>query len=135
MADLGITAGNVLAGATATVVSGTSGGTITAGMACYYNATTKKWYPAQNDTAAHCDASGVSLNNASASQPVRIATAGPVTIGAVVAVGATYYVGAGAGGISADVPAMGEFNTHVGIATTAAIITVKFNASGVAAAA
>lgn len=133
MADLVITAGNVVADSAASKISGTAGETITAGMAVYQDTSTKKWMKALSDSAAHAAASGIALNGASLNQPLSILTEGTITIGATVTVGETYYVSNTAGGIIpyADLSAA-EYVTMIGIGLTASTIAVKFIASGVA---
>lgn len=134
MADISVTAASVVPGSDAIYVDGTAGETITAGMTCYKSTSDSKWYKADNnDTAAKAVVGGISLNGASLNQPIRIQTGGTITIGATVAVGTIYVQSTTAGGIapSADL-ATGNYVTILGVATTAAIIKLGLNVSGIA---
>jgi hypothetical protein len=134
MADLSITAANVTAAAGAVSAQQyTSGATITAGMAVYIDT-------AASNVAkiAHCETSaatavvkGIALNGASSGQPVNVAVSGALTIGATVAVG-TIYVLSTAGLIcpAADLVS-DDWVSVIGVATTAAIITINIQNSGV----
>lgn len=136
MADLTVTAANVLKGTGAVVESGTAGATITAGRAVY-KASDGKIYPtdASSATLAARKLGGVALNGASAGQPVDyMKPGGQITIGATMTAGVTYYLsGAAAGGICplADVGAT-EYLSIVGIAMSTTVLqTVAGGYSGV----
>jgi len=135
MADLTITAANVLAGVGADTENGTLGAAATAGQVLYKAAADGKWYLADNNAASAevRNARGIALNGGGAGQPVRVLLSGPVTIGATMTAGVAYYLSDTAGGICpvADVGA-GEYSCLIGIATTTAILDVKFQYSGVA---
>ena len=133
MADISVTAANVVPGSEAIYVDGTAGETITAGMTCYLGTDSKYYKADNNDTAAKAVVKGIALNGASLNQPIRIQTGGTITIGATVAVGTIYVQSTTAGGIapSADL-ATGNYVTILGVATTAAIIKLGLNVSGIA---
>lgn len=133
MADLVITAANVVAGTGAKKVSGTAGATITAGQVVYLDSTTSTYKLADTDsgTAAVRSPAGIALHAASASQPLTVLTSGPVTIGATVAVGDVYYLSGTAGGLApfADVAA-GDYPCIIGICTSTSVLDVKIHEAG-----
>lgn len=101
MSDLSITAANVAPGTGAQVEVGTAGETITQGMPCYLLSSDNRWYKSDNNASGKKTAGGISINAASAGQPISIQKAGQITIGATVAVGTSYYASDTAGGICA----------------------------------
>jgi hypothetical protein len=134
MADLSITAGNVLK-TSGSVTNGIAGATITAGQSVYLDTTTNKWKLAQCDgTAAEAGSGGigVALNGASDGQPLQVLTAGPYNPGATVTVGQTYVVPRTAGNIApiSDLASTDRV-TLLGVATTASELTLAPNVSGV----
>jgi hypothetical protein len=135
MADLTITAANVVAGSGAKKVSGTAGATVTAGQVVYLDAADGKYKLADCDssTAAVRSPAGVALHGASNNQPLTICTSGPVTIGATMTAGVTYYLSPNPGGIApvADILG-GDFPVIMGIATSATVLNVKIQEAGVA---
>ena len=134
MTDVSITPANVVPGANAVKERGTAGATITAGQAVYRHNTTKKYLLADTDsaTAAVRETRGIALNGASDGQPLTIQKGGLITIGGTVTPGVAYYLSGTAGGIApiADV-ASGDYPGLIGMATTAAIINITLNYSGV----
>ncbi|MBA15565.1 MAG: hypothetical protein CMN73_04335 [Sphingomonas sp.] len=136
MADLSITAANVVAGAGATVLhGGKAGATITAGQIVYLDASDRKYKlaDADSETAAIRLPSAVALNGASDGQPLSVLTEGPVTIGAPLTPGTAYYLSATPGGIApvGDLTT-GDYPTVIGIATSASVLDIGIKASGVA---
>ena len=134
MADLSITAANVVAGTGAAIRTGTAGATITAGQAVYLDRTTETWKLADTDsgTAAARAVEGIALNGASASQTVSVCTSGPVTIGATIAAGVFYYLSGTAGGICpvGDV-APGDYPAIIGYGISTSVLQVNIVTSGV----
>lgn len=134
MADLTITAASVVKGSGAGVDYGTAGATITAGQAVYKDSATAKYQLADSDsaTAAVRDPGGIALNGAANNQPLAVLTSGPVTIGATLTPGVAYYLSNTPGGICpvADVGA-GEYSVVIGMATSASVLDVDIQASGV----
>lgn len=124
MADITITAGNVLR-VSGDVVRGTSGATITAGHALYYDSAAGTYKLCDNDNASSTVRTffGIALNGASSGQPVDIQINGVINIGATVGVGTVYTTSATAGGIapSSDLSA-GEYTHIIGVAITTANI-------------
>jgi len=135
MADLSITAANVVAGSGAKKATGTAGATATAGQVAYFDTTDSKYKLADNNsaTAAVRSPAGFFLNGASNNQPVAIHTSGPLTIGATLTPGVAYYLSDTPGGVCpvADL-ASGEYPVLLGIATSASVLDVKIQEAGVA---
>lgn len=134
MADLVITAANVVAGSGASIKHGTAGAAITAGQQLYLDAATDTWKLADSNSAtvAARTPSATALHAAAAGQPVTVLTGGPVTIGATLTPGVGYYLSDTPGGICpvADVGA-GEVSTLIGFATSTTVLNVKYQSSGV----
>ncbi len=135
MADLSITAANVVAGGSSVTTDGTAGAAITAGQVVYRDATTGRYLLADNNsgTAAARSPAGIALNGAATGQPVEVLTRGAVTIGATLTPGVAYYLSATAGGICpvADLTT-GHYPTIMGIATSASVLDVLIHESRVA---
>jgi hypothetical protein len=134
MADLTITAANVVKGTGSTTETLISGATITAGQTIYKDASDSnkaKLYDADG-AAALRSFYGIALNGASSGQPVTVLTGGPITIGATVAVGVAYYGSDTPGGICpfADLEA-GDYPTIIGIGISTTQIKVQPIAAGV----
>ncbi|WP_297842915.1 hypothetical protein [uncultured Roseibium sp.] len=135
MADLTITAANVVKGVGAKTEAGTAGATITAGQAVYRDSADGKYKLSDADsaTAAVRGVRGIALNGASDGQPLTILKEGLLTIGATLTAGTMYYLSDEPGGICpvADL-ATGDYPTAIGIATSTSVLDVKINESGVA---
>ena len=135
MADLTITAANVVAGSGAVVTHGIAGEAITAGKVVYLSAATNRWMLADNNsgTAEARRAAGIALNGASLNQPIAIQTSGDITLGATLTAGAAYYLSDTAGGICpvADIGA-GEYVCLLGLAKTASVLAVGIQFPNVA---
>lgn len=135
MADLTITAASVLAGANSRQTDGIAGEAITAGKAVYKSSTTKKWMLADSNsaTAEAREAQGIALNGASLNQPLKIHTAGDITIGATVTAGVGYYLSDTPGGLCpvADVGS-GEYVNLIGLAKSTTVLAVDIQFPGVA---
>lgn len=135
MADLIITAANVIADSRARTTLGKAGATITAGQIVYLDSATATYKLADNNSATVAARSpvGVALNGASSGQPLVVAESGRVTIGATLTAGVAYYLSDTPGGLCpvADVGA-GEYSTIIGIAVSTTVMNVKIQESGVA---
>lgn len=135
MADITITAANVLAGGGAKQTSGIAGVAVTAGQVGYLDEATGTWKLADCDsgTAAARSPKGIFLHAAAAGQPVQVLTRGPITIGATLTPGVAYYLSGTAGGICpvADL-STGDYPTIIGIAKSATVLDVLIHESGVA---
>lgn len=136
MADLTITAANVVKGNGAKILSGTYGATVTAGQAVYADpADNGRFKPADSDsaTAAVRTPVGIALNSGSTGQPADIQTEGRISIGGTVVVGTIYVLSATAGGIApaADL-VTGDYVSVLGIGVSASQIDLNIHRSGVA---
>jgi hypothetical protein len=135
MTDISITAANVVAGAGAKAVNGTAGATITPGQVVYLDSATETYKLADCDsaTAEVRSPAGIALHGASTGQPLRVLTAGDITIGGTMTAGVAYYLSPTPGGIApvADVLS-GDHTVIVGLAESTTVLNVKFHESGVA---
>ncbi len=134
MANIVITAANCVKVAGNTEI-GTAGEAITAGTTCFMKSSDGKFWLADSDPTAVTGQTGINvvrgiaLNSAAANQPLTLQTDGTITIGGTVTVGKAQYLGpTGDGGITETVAdlASNDWVTVVGVATTAAIITLNF---------
>ncbi len=133
MADLSITAASVLAGAGSSISNGTAGGTVTAGQPVYQDVSDGNQWKAADANASILTAAaiGIALHASLDNQPLQVLTAGPITIGATVAIGTTYVLSSAAGGICPNLDATtGWYKTIIGVATSATVIQVTLNVSG-----
>jgi hypothetical protein len=133
MADLVITAANVLEGTQARKQTKAAGASITQGMSVYVDGS-DQLQPAQKGVdAATAAAVGIALGAGEAGQPVTYQSGGEMDVGATLTVGETYVVGAAGGGIApiGDVIAT-EFATILGVATAAGVLKMGVLQSGVA---
>lgn len=141
MADITVTASNVVAGAGAATTTGTAGAAIAAGEVVFLDATTTgKWQLADSDAATAAARGqganvGIALNSASANQPLVVQTSGPITLGAVLAAGQAVYLSATPGKLCplADLLA-GDYVTLLGLATSTSVLDLDIQYSGVASA-
>jgi len=134
MADLVVTAANVVADSSASRVTGQAGEAITAGRAVYLSAITKKWMLADSNsaTAEAKKAAGIALNGAALSQPLVVCTGGPVTMGATLVPGDPYYLSETPGGIQpATGLGAGENVCQLGLAISASVLNVAIQNPGV----
>ncbi len=135
MADISITAANVIPAANADKEQGIAGETIAAGKVVYKDLTTGKYQLADNNAGAEAARKprGVALNSASLDQPLMIMKSGDVTIGGTLTAGTTYYLSDTPGGICplADVGSA-EYACIVGIAKSTTVLALGIQYSGVA---
>lgn len=134
MADLTVTAANVLASATATIQYGKAGGTITAGMSVYKDAADGLIKPARANAAGTAELAGVAQNGAANGQPVAFVVGGDYNPGATVVVGKVYVLSAAVAGAIAPVDdlALGNRVSVLGVGVTTSSIRVRIINSGVA---
>ena len=80
MADISITAANVVAGANARTLDGIAGATITAGQLVYRDSVTGKYLLSDADSAtvAARSVDGIALNSASLNQPLGVQIDGEI---------------------------------------------------------
>ena len=136
MADLTVTAANVVKGSRAKIVSGTYGATVTAGQTVYADPADSDRYKladADSATAAVRATAGIALNSGSASQPADVQEGGRINPGATVVVGTIYVQSDTPGGImpAADLET-GDFVTVLGVGVSASQIDLNIHRSGVA---
>lgn len=136
MADLTITAADVVKGSSSSTDAGTAGASITAGQAVYKDTgDSDKWKLADNDDTALKAGSGglgIALHAASSGQPLTILLSGDLDVGATLTVGEVYVLSSTAGGICpvADL-GTGDYVTILGVATAADNLRVSKNVSGI----
>jgi len=134
MADLTITAANVVSGTNASRETGTAGETIAAGKTVYKSPTTGLWMLADSNSAtvAAKTAGGIALCGSSLNQPIVVHKGGDITIGATLTAGSRYYLSETPGGIQpeADLGA-GENVCLLGIAKSTTVLALSIQAPGV----
>ena len=135
MADLSITAANVVAGADSQTENGYAGATITQGQVVYLDTADNRYKLADSNGASALIRTprGIALNGGASGQPLAVLLRGDITIGATVTAGVAYYLSDTPGGICpvADVGS-GEYPCVVGIAKSASVLSVQITPSGVA---
>ena len=136
MADLTVTAANVVKGSDAKTQVGIYGATVTAGQTVYADPSdSNKFKPCDADsaTAAARVTRGIALNGGANNQPAAVQTDGLITIGAAVVAGTIYVQSDTPGGImpAADLEA-GDFVTVLGVGVSASQIALNIHVSGVA---
>lgn len=143
MADLSITAANVLAASGTRITWGTAGATLTAGKAVYMDAAdSNKLKACRSNTATRAACVGIALADAASGQPIPYAAADGtnLNVGATLAVGVLYAVSPTGTGNSghicpvADVVAEGTGNyvSTLGVATNTSNLKLRIENSGVA---
>ena len=119
MSDLSPTAADVIADASAVTEHGYFGSTAVPGDMLYKDSSDGLWKLADNDsaTSAAKTPQAMALNGGVSGQPVKVAKSGPVSMGAILTAGASYYLSSTAGKICplADI-GTGETATFIGIA-------------------
>lgn len=135
MADLTVTAANVVAGTDSVFEYGVLGATVTAGQVLYKDTTASDvWKLADNNgaTALIRTPVGIALNGGSSGQPVKVHKSGSYTSGATMTAGLAYYLSDTPGGLCpiADVGA-GEYVSFIGVATSTTVLKVNITVSGV----
>ena len=135
MADISITAANVLGSSTAVRLSQyKAGATITAGQIVYLNSS-NQWALLDLNAAATgngiTDVRGIAECGASSGQPLSVVTEdSDFTVGGTLTNGSALYGSTTAGGITHDVPGSGSYPVYVGQAKSTTKAVIKFNASG-----
>lgn len=134
MADLSITAANVIAASTARRKSGVAGATITAGQIVHISPTTGRYILSDADAAGIGDVTefAIALHGAADGQPLQVSTGGDITLGAVMTAGTSYYLSPVAGGIAprADI-LTGDNVILLGVAKSTSVLALKPIISGV----
>jgi hypothetical protein len=127
MANLTITAANVVPVTGYGFSDMIAGEAVTRGQPVYENAAdSDKAYVADANTLAKITVKGIALNDAAASQPVRVLISGSLGFGAILTVGKIYCNSATAGSIcpSADLTT-GDYVSILGVATTTGNLKVQ----------
>jgi hypothetical protein len=134
MADLTITAANVVASATAVTRTGKAGATVTAGQAVYLDSADTEYKLLDADSLPSGGVSSVfmALNGASDGQPITVLQSGDVTLGAVMTAGTTYCAADTPGGIApqADLTT-GDSVIVLGVAKSTSVLAFRPIISGV----
>lgn len=132
MAELSVTAANVIPVTGYTFETGIAGETITAGMPVYLKAADSRlWKAGHNGTSAIAAVVGISLHAALAGQPLRYQTSGSLGFGAILTVGVTYILGNTLGSIAVDSDAgTTDYKTILGVASATSNMLLKIFASG-----
>jgi hypothetical protein len=137
VAEVSITPASVVPGSDAEFYRGLAGATITAGMAVYLDEMTNTLKLADaNLSLESADVKGIALHAASANQPLKIQTAGEITIGGTVVLATVYILGAGgSGGIApAADKASGWYTSVIGVASSASKLRINiFNSRALTA--
>lgn len=135
MADLVITAANVVAGSGAQIGNGTAGATLTAGDVLYIDTAASNVLKLADANAASpaYTVEGIALHASLTGQPIQYIKLGDLTLGAVMTQGLVYVLSANPGKIApaADL-ASGWFTTVLGIAKSTSILTLINRTAGVA---
>lgn len=129
MADLTVTAANVIAGTDAIKGTGIAGETITAGQGVYLkSADGRIWKAKSSGTLEEATLAGIALHAALAGQPIQYSAGGSLNIGATTAKTTAYVVSATSGGIcpQADLVSTNKI-TYAGYATDVAGTFVIMN--------
>lgn len=134
MADLSITAADVIKGSQSGDETVVAGATIARGDACYLDST-------DSNKAKLCDANavatsafkGIALNDAADEQPLTLWTSGNLGVGTVLTIGEVYVVSATAGKIAVIADLLsGEYVTLIGVGSTTSNLQAIFHETGVA---
>lgn len=132
MADVTVTAIEVLPASDTIYADGIAGATITAGQTIYLDSATNTIKLADaNASSATADMKGIAMHGAASGQPVRYAAGGSIDPGFTVGVGTVYVLSATAGGIApvADL-ATGLYPVIVGVGTSASNLKLSLFKGG-----
>ena len=132
MADLAITAANVVPSASAVVREGTADDTIAAGDLVYKDASDNNYIKlADADVEATSQVVGLAVTSSSAGQPVKYVESGDVVIGSGFTEGVLYVLSATGGGICplGDLTT-GQYVTYIGMTTSATTLSIKLHVTG-----
>lgn len=136
MADISITAANVLPSAAAIINRNfLAGATITRGQAVYLDSTTNTWKLMDANAGATGNelntTRGIALNDAASGQVIDVCTRDPdFTPGGTLTNGIAVYASNTAGGITHDVPTTAAYPTFLGIPKSATKLNLNPTASG-----
>jgi hypothetical protein len=112
---------------------------VSIGEVLYLNSADSKYALADADAEASAEATHIALSAASADGDYVVvmkldsSVALQINLGAALTVGTTYVVSATAGAIAPESDLLqGDYVTHLGVATTASLLDIKLNVTGVA---
>jgi Uncharacterized conserved protein (DUF2190) len=135
MANLTITAANVIRSSTSKFSNGTAGAAVTAGQVVYLDSADGRYKlaDANSATAAVRAPIGIALNDAATGQPLTVATEGAIVLGATITAGVAYYLSATPGAIApvADLTT-GDYPCILGIAKSATDLDINITCADVA---
>lgn len=134
MADVSITAANVIAGSTAQQANGIAGVAITAGQVVAFDSSvgTVKLADVNSASVWQRTPIGVALNTAAAGQPVVYQTGGDITVGGTLVAGTAYYASGTPGGVRPQADNItGDYPALLGLATSTTVLRIGINAPGV----
>lgn len=133
MADLTVVAANVKPGSDAVTKTGVAGEAISAGESIFKATDGELELCEKDQAAADAAAVGIALNDAAPLQPITYIITGTIDMGAILAIGETYIVGAGPGGIAPEADAVAtDFVTILGVAISVNDLKIGILQSGVA---
>jgi hypothetical protein len=136
MADITLTAANVVPTANTDIGRGTAYEAINAGQPVYADANNSfKLRVAGNGSAAAAAVVGIALNTAAANQPLSYAKAGDINTASQLTAGTPYVLGNTAGNISpgSDLESSSgtRYGTQIGVGVNATTLRLAIAASGV----
>jgi hypothetical protein len=129
MADIVLTAANIIPGTGAIFATGIAGATITQGQPVYLDTSTGTIKLADaNLSQAAATVAGIAINSALANQQVSYQTAGTLAFGAILTAGKVYVNSATGGAIApvADL-ASGWYTTILGVASSTSNLVLSIN--------
>lgn len=131
MVDYVVTPANVQPTGSLNIGTNPAGAAVTAGQPLRLSG--GQVFPAQADDVATSVVAGIALNDAATGQPVNHTRTGTINMGATFAVGDVVVLSAAAAGGIAPVADLATTNavSILGVATTAALLKMEFNNSGV----
>ena len=127
MADVTVTAANVVPAAGATLEKVTAGATITAGQVVYKDTTdANKVKLADADAQATALVAGIAVGGAANNQPLFIVTKGDISFGAIFTAGHTFCASTTPGGIAPEADLLtGDFKSILGVTTSTSNLRVN----------
>jgi hypothetical protein len=133
VADLTITAANVVPVGAPVMKSGYAAVAIIAGQAVYLDSATNTVKLSKADADVTSQVDGIAMNTAAIGQPVWYMTAGVLALGAVLAAGKIYVLSGGAAGAIAPVADLvtGWRTTMLGIALTTGQLSITIHVTKV----
>lgn len=129
MANISVTAANVIDQAGATILNGyRAGATITAGQPVYLDSATLTWKLGQATSQTLALIKGIALGGASSGQWLAVQTDGDINLGATLVATTSYVVSATAGAIAPQVDIITpNWVSLIGQAISTSILRMKIN--------